>query len=51
MFFISFGTFEFFAKKATVIGIIGNTQGVTIAIRPARNAIKNDETIPTRKYI
>ena len=31
-----------FEKKATVIGIIGKTHGVTIAINPANIAVKND---------
>lgn len=30
----------FFVKKLTVIGIIGNTQGVSSAANPDKNAIK-----------
>ena len=31
-----------FVKKDTVIGIIGNTQGVNKAAKPLKNAIKNN---------
>jgi hypothetical protein len=34
-----------FRKNVTVIGIIGNTQGVNIAANPAKNAIANTHHI------
>ena len=35
-----------FVKKLTVIGIIGNTQGVNNAANPERKAIKNIASKP-----